>query len=346
MSLTSEIEEYARGLGVELFAVTSARPFVKYLEMVSELETIGNLKDVPILYRRVNESMADPRNILPDAESLIVLGVPCKLQNPADDSSQYDGPHANLSTYWRHNRPVISGIGDQMAEYVQKRGFEVKLGDYGKPWHMPLKAAAVRAGLGHYGKNTLFYATEFGSWVALLGVLTNAKLELSEARANDICGKCNACVEACPTGAIYEPYKVDILKCRTYLNHPRMQDVGEVPDSLREKMGNWLCGCDICQDVCPINRKVKPRELSTSFKVKWFDVPVPDKARLPLSELLQFLEGEVNPYFQRYAAICIGNVEGAEEALPALTRMLSSEEPLVRKYAHWAINRIKKTKQR
>jgi len=99
MSLTSQIKEYARELGAELFAVTSAKPFVKYLEMVSELETIDNLKDVPILNALVNESMADPRNILPDAESIIVLGVPCKLQNPADDSWQYEGPHANLSGY-------------------------------------------------------------------------------------------------------------------------------------------------------------------------------------------------------------------------------------------------------
>ena len=225
---------------------------------------------------------------------------------------------------------------------MQKQGFEARLGGYGKQWRIPLKAAAVRAGLGDYGKNTLLYAKEFGSWVSLIGVLTNAKLELAEARANDICGKCNACLEACPTGAIYEPYKLDILKCTTYLNHDRMQDVGEIPDSLKEKMGNWLCCCDICQDVCPRNSKVKPRELSTSFNVTWHGVPIPDKARLPLSELLQFLEGEVNPYFQRYAAICIGNLEEADSALPVLTRMLNSEDKLVAKYAAWAIDRIKR----
>ncbi len=342
MSLTSEIKEYAQSFGAELFGVTSAEPFTGYIETVAELNSIHRLKDIPALNKRINESISDPRNYLPDAQSIVVLGVFCKLQNPADNSLEYEGPHAHLSSYWRHGRPIIAGIADSMVAYMEAKGFEAKPAD-AKPGGVPLKAAAARAGLGHFGKNTIFYTSEFGSWVSLVGVVTNARLELAGTSTNDICGKCRICIEACPTAAIYEPYKLNITKCRSYLIHQNMQqDVGEIPDSLKEKMGNGLCGCDICQDICPRNREVKPREFSPTFKVTWYDIPIPDKARLPLSELLQFLEGEVNPYFQRYAAICIGNLEGAEEALPALTKMLSSEEPLVRKYADWAINRIRK----
>ena len=172
-------------------------------------------------------------------------------------------------------------------------------------------------------------------------MVTNAKLEPTEVSEKDICSKCQRCIDACPTAAIYQPYKLDVRKCTTYLNHSRLQDVGEIPDSLKKKMGNWLCGCEVCQDVCPRNGQVKPRELGTSFNVTWHGVPIPDKERLPLSQLIHLLEGEVNHYFQRYAAISIGNLEGAEEAVPVLTKMLSAEDQLVSKYADWAINRIK-----
>jgi len=338
MSLASEIEEYARGLGADLFGVTSAEPFARYIETVAELNSIHGLKDIPALNKRINESIGDPRNILPDAQSIVVLGVFCKLRNPADDSLEYEGPHASLASYWRHGRPMIVGIADSIVAYLQGKGFEAKEGQ------LPLKAVAARAGLGNFGKNAILYTKEFGSWVSLVGVVTNAKLEPTEVSEKDICSKCQRCIDACPTAAIYQPYKLDVRKCTSYLNHSRFQDVGEIPDSLKEKMGNLLCGCEVCQDVCPRNGKVVPRELSTSFKVTWHGVTIPDKARLPLSELLQLLEDEVDHYFQRYAVICIGNMEGAEEALPALTKMLNAEEPLVSKYADWAIKRIKKHK--
>ena len=135
---------------------------------------------------------------------------------------------------------------------------------------------------------------------------------------------------------------MDILKCTCYLGHSNFQDVGEITDLQREQMGTCICGCEICQNVCPRNRKVETRDLSTSFNVPWHGVTIPDKARLPLPELLQMLEGDVSNYFQRYAAICMGNMEGADEALPALNRMLGAEDPLVGKYAQWAIERIEK----
>ena len=337
MSLTSEIEEYARSCGAEIFGVTSANPFVNYLDAVAELESIGKFQGLPVS-KYINTSLADPRNVLRGARSIIVVGVPYKLRVPTDDSPEYEGPHVFLSRYWRHARRVFVDLDQSIAEYLQKQGFEAKaVGN----WGIPIKPAAVRAGLANYGKNTVAYTKEFGSWVWWFGVITEADLEHTDASGEDICGECDTCVKACPTGALYEPYKFDALRCRTYLTHASLQDVGPIADSLKEKMGNCLCGCEICQDVCPRNSKVKPRELGSSFNVTWFDVPLPDKARLPLSELLQLLEGEVNPYFQRYAAICISNLEGAEEALLVLTKMLDCNDPLVGKYADWAINRIK-----
>lgn len=338
MSLTSRIEDFARLHGAEVFGVTSAKPFPKYLEMVSELESIVNLKGLP-LSTRINELRGDPKNAIHDAESIIVLGVPYKLKIPADDSVKYEGPHVFLSRDIRHRPRVIATLAESIVEYLQKEGFEAKSGE-AKPGGISIKAAAVRAGLGNYGENTLVYTKEFGSWVTWVGVTTNAKLEFTEVNGEDICGKCNRCLEVCPTGALYKPYKHNPLKCISYLTLPQFQ-VGEIPDSFKEKIGKCLCCCETCQDMCPRNKKIEPKEVGTTFDISFHGVPLPDKERLPLSNLIPVLEGEVNRYFQRYAAICIGNLEGAEEALPVLAKMLSAEDQLVRKYADWAINRIK-----
>ncbi len=338
MSLAAEIEDFARSHGAELFGVTSAKPFHRYLAMVAELEGMANLRELP-LGTRIIESRGDPRSSLPDAQSVIVVGIPYKLNVPGDDSPNYEGPHVFLSRDIRHRHGVIHNLDDSMVAFLNERGFEAKKADE-KPGGFSLKSAAVRAGLGDFGKNVLVYTKEFGSWITWVGVTTNARLEVTEAEGRDICGKCTKCIEACPAGALYEPYKHFPPKCRSYLTLPQFQ-LEEIPDNLKEKIDNLLCCCETCQDVCPKNEKVGLREASTDFEISFHGIPVPDRDRLPLSELLQMLEGEVNPNFQRYAAICIGNIEGAEEALPALNKMLDSEDHLVRKYAQWAIDRIK-----
>jgi epoxyqueuosine reductase len=342
MSLTSETREYARSCGAEIFGVVSANPFVNYLDAVAELENIGKFQGLPVS-KYINTSHGDAKNALRSARSIIVVAVPYKLRVPTDDLPEYEGPHVFLSHYWRHARRVFPKLGQSIAEYLQKQGFEAKV--VGNR-DIPLKAAAARAGVANYGKNTIVYTKEFGSWVWWFGVITEADLEFTEASSEDICGKCDKCVKACPTGAIYEPYKFDALICRTYLTHPSMQDVGKIEDSLKEKMGNCLSGCEICQDVCPLNRKVEPIEFNASSDFSYYyGVTLPDQERLPLSHLIEILnKGECGHYFQRYAAICIGNLKEADSALPVLRKMLHSEDELVRKYADWAIDRVRRGK--
>jgi epoxyqueuosine reductase len=337
MSLTSEIREYARSCGAEIFGVTSADPFVNYLDAVAELESIGKFQGLPVS-SYINTSLADPRNLLRNARSIIVVGVPYKLKVPIDDLPEYQGPYVLLSHYWRHARRAFPNLGQSIAEYLQERGFEAKVV---VSRGIPLKSAAVRAGVANYGKNTIVYTKEFGSWVWWFGVITEADLEHTESSGKDICGKCDICVKACPTGALYEPYKLDALRCWVYLTHPSMQDVGPIEDFLKEKMGNCLCGCEVCQDACPLNRKVEPIAVTATDFSYYYKVTLPDQERLPLSHLLEVLKGECSHYFQRYAAICIGNLKGADSALPVLKKMLDSEDELVREYAHWAMNRIK-----
>lgn len=340
MSLTSEIREYAKSCGAALFGVTSSDPFLKYLDIVTELEDARKIQGLKAS-KYINTSMADPRNALRSARSIIVAGVPYMMRTPSDSLPQYQGPYIFLSRYWRHARRVYVSLGRLIAEYLQKQGIEAKEAGHRS---IPIKPAAVRAGLANYGKNAIVYNKHFGSWVWWFAVLTEAELEITEADDEDICGECDRCIKACPMGAIHEPYRLDFQMCRVYLSHSSLQDVGEIADSLKEKMGNCLCGCEICQDVCPLNRKVEPVETDTTFDYSFYDVPLPDQERLPLSNLLHLLKGPCDHYFKRYAAICIGNLKGADAALPVLMKMSDPEDELVGKYAHWAINRIKEHK--
>jgi len=113
---------------------------------------------------------------------------------------------------------------------------------------------SARAGIGWVGKNTLVIHPRLGSWLLLGEVLTTIELPQDEP-ITDHCGTCTRCIEACPTGAITEPYKLDARRCISYLT---IEHAGGIPDEFHEPIGEWLYGCDICQDVCPHNQRVEP----------------------------------------------------------------------------------------
>jgi epoxyqueuosine reductase len=118
------------------------------------------------------------------------------------------------------------------------------------------KVWAAKAGLGWQGKHTNLITKEFGSWVFLGEILLDCELEYAVPVA-DACGTCTACIDACPTGAIVEPYVLDSAKCISYLT---IEHRGEISKDLGRRLEGWIYGCDICQDVCPWNRFEKPTE--------------------------------------------------------------------------------------
>jgi epoxyqueuosine reductase len=148
------------------------------------------------------------------------------------------------------------------------------------------KAWAVRAGLGWLGKHTNVINREIGSWFFIANIITNYEFNYSES-IPDFCGTCTACLDACPTNAIVHEYVVDANKCISYLT---IENKNEISNEFKEKMDNWIFGCDICQDVCPWNQKFPVETLVKDFH--------PQNKVLDLDEVLEMNEKKFKENFQ------------------------------------------------
>ena len=202
---------------------------------------------------------------------------------------------------------------------------------------------AQLAGLGWIGKNTLLLNRQRGSWFFLAALLTDIELTHDEPQPTDYCGTCRACLDACPTGAFPQPYVLDASRCISYLTI-ELRDA--IPIELRPAMGNWMFGCDVCQDVCPWNSRAV---LSSEAAF----IPRDDSNPLELISLFDLDNAAIRKRFRqtplwrskrrgilRNAAIVLGNRPIAQ-AIPALTRGLNDDEPLVRGACAWALGRHK-----
>ena len=200
---------------------------------------------------------------------------------------------------------------------------------------------ARRAGLGWFGKNTMLINKQRGSFFLLAALLTNIDLPIDAVHESSHCGTCTACLDACPTDAFVEPYVLDARRCISYLT---IELRSQIPEEQRSGIGDWLFGCDICQDVCPWNRNAGLRQ-----------VPMPHDVSLAQLDPIQLLQLSPTEFKQRFkgtpllrakragllrnAAIVLGNV-GDVSALPALEEALNDDAELIRDAARWAIARI------
>ena len=203
------------------------------------------------------------------------------------------------------------------------------------------RAAAERAGVGWFGKNTNILNPTYGSWLLLGQVITDLDL-VPDAPLKKNCGECVRCIDDCPTGAIVAPYVIDNRKCISFLT---IELRGPIPRDLRPLVGDWIFGCDICQDVCPVNWKAAPA-LEPAFRKRHdFDAPT----LLPLLELddegfrERFRGSPIKRAkrvgLQRNVCVALGNI-GDPVAVPALAKVLESDEPLLREHAAWALGKI------
>jgi epoxyqueuosine reductase len=200
---------------------------------------------------------------------------------------------------------------------------------------------AKYAGVGWIGKNTCILNEKLGSWLFLGVILTSLELE-PDLPAPDRCGSCTRCIEACPTNALIAPYQLDSNKCISYLT---IEKRGALPEQMREGMGRHVFGCDICQDVCPWNRKApatttaefQPREGLVNPALEWL-------AEMSAEEFRKKFHGSPirrtkRTGLRRNAAIAMGN-SGNRRFLPVLEKLGADNDPVVAEAARWAVEQL------
>jgi len=198
------------------------------------------------------------------------------------------------------------------------------------------------AGLGWIGKNTLLLNRTLGSYFFLATLLTNLPLPCDESFWEDHCGSCTACLDACPTDAFVSPRVLDATRCISYLT---IEARGLPSLELRPGISDWLYGSDVCQEVCPWNRKA-PSIVEPNF------LPQDKLTQLPLASLLEMSEAEFRDFFRhtpfwrakrrgllRNAAIVAANTKNAQ-CIPSLLRLLTDQEELIRAASVWALSQM------
>jgi epoxyqueuosine reductase len=288
-----------------------------------------------------NDAVLQPRDFLPEARSVIVLGTPSYMgeiegfeECRKELLGRVEPSHVNVKYL-----QVSSEKSYRISEFFTSRGFQCFSLIGGQ---FPLKLMASKCGVGYYGKNAIIQHPDFGSWISLSAYVTDAELEPDNPLEGD-CGKCELCLSVCPTGAIFAPYRCDVTRCLDFqLGHNKK----EIPVEIREKSGNLMGeGCTTCRDICPKNRKLKPiegfdtpRELLHPSLVKVFDITDDEWESSFATTLMGFFLMD-KMYLKRNAAIGLGNFKD-ERGLDSLARFLKTGEDEVRGYAAWAIGNI------
>jgi epoxyqueuosine reductase len=356
LDLKSLVSSAARNAGFDGCGVLNLRSLNSpELDFFTEWIATGYAGEMKYLEARSEDGRlkrAAMQNALPWAQSLIVVALNYNSAAPQSTEVAHKREHGWISRYaWsgedyhdvllRKLRLVESALQKAVencgAGPLQTRCY-VDTGPFVE------RIYAKYAGLGWIGKNTCLINQELGSWL-FLGVIA-ASLEFAQAEfalpPPDRCGTCTRCLQACPTQAFVGPYKLDASKCISYLT---IEKRGSIPLELREHVGNHLFGCDICQDVCPWNRKA-PVATTPELEAR------PELVNPPLRKFGDMTREEFQQTFRRSpvkrgkysglrrnAAVAIGN-SGDPSFATQLERMARDEDPVVAEHARWALQRL------
>lgn len=279
-----------------------------------------------------------PSSVLDGVQSIVMLALDYRTADPQPAPPGY----GRVSRYaWGSDdyHDLIHHKLKQLASAVTEKLPDARVRGVVDTAPLMEREFAQLAGLGWVGKHTLLLDRARGSWFFLAALLTDVELVYNVEAASEYCGTCTACLDVCPTEAFPQPYVLDASRCISYLTIEHRESI---PLELRSGIGEWLFGCDLCQDVCPWNRRA-PRSAETSFEPKANSNP------LELSKLFELDDTAFRERFRRTplwrskrrgilrnAAIVLGN-RPTPTALPALVTGLNDNEPLVRGAAAWAL---------
>ncbi|MGF1452614.1 MAG: tRNA epoxyqueuosine(34) reductase QueG [Opitutales bacterium] len=328
-ALRSGLADRASELGFEAFGITHLPAEVRgdyYRRWIAE----GQHGTMAWMARQP-EKREDPRKILPEARSVIMLGL--NYYQPEPERGYRIAKYALGKDYHK----LIYKRLKHLCSYLRENaGSEQK--PYVDTGPVLEKPFAQAAGIGWQGKSTIVIHRPLGTWLFLGTILTTAELP-ADNPPRDHCGSCTRCLEACPTGAITAPYQLDARRCISYLT---IEHEGPIPLEFRTAIGDRVFGCDDCLDVCPWNRWARQtREL------RFAPVPYP-----PLLEMLRWSEDDFSEAtagtairrtglrnWKRNVLVVLGNT-GTRKDLLALQPFRDGDDSLLAEHAEWAIQRI------
>ncbi|MFN3370561.1 MAG: tRNA epoxyqueuosine(34) reductase QueG [Sphingomonadaceae bacterium] len=286
---------------------------------------------------------ASPRGLWPDVRSLILLGLPYTPSHaPSRNIARPDRATISVYALGRDYHDVVKSRLKALARWlVAETGAGVKVFvDTAPVMEKPLAEAA---GLGWQGKHSNLLSRRHGNWLFLGAIYTTADLApWREAGTQASCGRCTACIAACPTGAIVAPYRVDARRCISYLT---IEHRGPIPEAFREYLGNRIYGCDDCLDACPWNRFARtPADPALSAR--------DDLVAPALAEFLALDDAGFRARFSgspvkrigrdRFVRNCLyaaGN-SGLASLRPAVAALIGDPDPAVAEAARWALDRL------
>jgi len=338
----AELKRRAAALGFDVCGIAAIAEYPE-LGFLSEWLARGYAGEMHYLHRSADRR-ADIRAVLPSARSVISLGTIYNVGRPYSTENA-DPRQASIARYaWGDDyHTVIQQRMDALVAWLREQaGPALETRAYVDTGPVQERVFAQHAGLGWIGKNTCLINEEHGSWLFLSEVICNLQLEPDQA-AFDQCGDCTLCIEACPTGAIVEPYVLDSRRCLSYLT---IEVKGAIPPEHRSSIGSHAYGCDICQEVCPWN--LSPAT-GRSTDPAWMPRDGLDRpALLDLwkrtdDDLRVLLKGSAMKRagvrrLRRNLAVAIGNSADAD-AIRSLTDhdAPTCQDPMVHEHVSWAI---------
>lgn len=336
------VVELAKSIGFDLVGISDANELNDHIKNSLAAYELNYLEGIPWLNKERLIKGGSPDQLLHSPKSVIVVGVNYKKHK--DDSYSTSDSNGRIAMYaqWEDYHLVIKKMLNEYKENLQKE-LSIKIDGriFVDDGSLLEKGFAEKAGLGWFGKHTNLINSVYGSWIFLGALITDIELVPNEPVKKN-CGKCELCIIECPTNAIVSPYQLDANKCISFLT---IENRGAIPYDLRPLMGDWIFGCDICQDICPVNDKIDISQ-NTTFIEK-------TTSYLDLVGILYMSQEEFSMRFskspikrtklrglQRNACVALGNTK-QKEAIPALIDTLkNNQSELVRGHSAWALGEI------
>lgn len=335
-AFTNALKAKAAELGFVLSGVAAAAQPQRYHSFLQWLDA-GYAGQMLYLETR-RDAYASPQSILDGCSTLLMLGFAYRTVEPAEVE-----PGSGRVARYAWGEPdyhdhILERL-KALAQWLLQQHPTARARGVVDTAPLLEREFAEAAGLGWVGKNTLLLNRQWGSYFFLAALLTDLPLRVDPPQTQGYCGTCRACLDACPTQAFPQPYVLDARRCISYLT---IEHRDHIDTNLAEQMGNWMFGCDICQEVCPWNRRAA---VSTQA------VPQP-LASLTPADLVTLLQMDDEGFRKRYrhtplwrakrrgvirnACLVLGN-QRYQPAVPALQLLTADGEPLIRSAAQWAL---------